>query len=76
MLLLVGLRRRFLRARRFDVKGALDQFQATEEWRATNQIDLLYENIEVDSYEESRRVVSVLRMVPFTFFVLGRLRAD
>ncbi|KAK2748941.1 hypothetical protein FQN57_007224 [Myotisia sp. PD_48] len=47
---------RFLRARRFDVNGALDQFAATEKWRKENQIELLYENIDIDSYETSRRV--------------------
>ncbi|KAL1958657.1 hypothetical protein VTO42DRAFT_4000 [Malbranchea cinnamomea] len=47
---------RFLRARRFDVKGALDQFEATENWRKENQIKDLYENFDLDSYEESRRV--------------------
>ncbi|KAM5448749.1 hypothetical protein MaudCBS49596_005256 [Microsporum audouinii] len=47
---------RFLRARRFDVNGALAQFQATEEWRKENQIDALYENFDVDSYEEARKV--------------------
>lgn len=57
--MLVILSRRFLRARKFDVQGALDQFHATEQWRAANEIDLLYENIDVESYEESRRVVSL-----------------
>ncbi|EER27794.1 CRAL/TRIO domain containing protein [Coccidioides posadasii C735 delta SOWgp] len=47
---------RFLRARKFDVNGALDQFKATEEWRKANQIDALYENFDVDSYENARRV--------------------
>ncbi|KAF3479689.1 CRAL/TRIO domain-containing protein [Arthroderma uncinatum] len=47
---------RFLRARRFDVNGALAQFQSTEEWRKENDIDALYENFDVDSYEQARRV--------------------
>ncbi|KAG5291783.1 CRAL/TRIO domain-containing protein [Histoplasma ohiense] len=47
---------RFLRARRFDVQGALDQFRDTEEWRKTNQIDALYRNFDIDSYEDARRV--------------------
>ncbi|KAK2820054.1 hypothetical protein FQN49_007766 [Arthroderma sp. PD_2] len=47
---------RFLRARRFDVNGALTQFQSTEEWRKENSIDALYENIDVDSYEQARSV--------------------
>jgi hypothetical protein len=56
------------------VTGAVDQFKATEEWRETNQIDLLYENIEVDSYEESRRVVSGFATWPLS--TLDRLRAN
>ncbi|EFR00991.1 CRAL/TRIO domain-containing protein [Nannizzia gypsea CBS 118893] len=47
---------RFLRARRFDVNGALGQFQSTEDWRRDNEIDKLYENFDVDSYEEARKV--------------------
>ncbi|WEW56007.1 hypothetical protein PRK78_001442 [Emydomyces testavorans] len=47
---------RFLRARKFDVNGALEQFQGTEEWRKTNRLDVLYENIDIDSYEHARRV--------------------
>ena len=50
--------RRFLRARRFDVNGAVEQFKSTEEWRAENRLDDLYANIDVNSYEEARRVVS------------------
>lgn len=52
--------RRFLRARKFDVNGGLAQFKATEEWRKTNHIDALYENIDVESYEDSRRVVRLM----------------
>jgi hypothetical protein len=40
------------------VNGALDQFRKTEEWRKANQLEALYENFDVDSYEEARRVVS------------------
>ncbi|EZF29842.1 hypothetical protein H109_06579 [Trichophyton interdigitale MR816] len=47
---------RFLRARRFDVNGALGQFQATEDWRRDNEINKLYENFDVYSYEEARKV--------------------
>jgi hypothetical protein len=51
--------RRFLRARRFDVDAAFQQFKDTEEWRKTNAIKALFENIDVDSYDEARRMVSL-----------------
>ncbi|KAI5304141.1 hypothetical protein KEM56_006804 [Ascosphaera pollenicola] len=47
---------RFLRARRFDVQGGLKQFEDTEKWRKENHIDELYAEIDIDSYEESRRM--------------------
>ncbi|BDD59623.1 hypothetical protein MAP00_004819 [Monascus purpureus] len=46
---------RFLRARKFDVDGAWGQFKDTEDWRKDNAIETLYENIDVESYELSRR---------------------
>ena len=52
------LGRRFLRARKFDVAGAWTQFKDTEDWRKENAIEELYENIEVDSYDAARRMVS------------------
>ncbi|PGH04924.1 hypothetical protein GX51_03220 [Blastomyces parvus] len=72
---------RFLRARRFDVKGALDQFKSTEEWRKTNQIDALYENFDIDSYEEARRVYPQWtgrrdrRGIPIYVFVIRNLNS-
>jgi hypothetical protein len=50
--------RRFLRARKFDIDGAYNQFKDTEEWRKQNEIEALYRNIDVESYEEARAVVS------------------
>jgi hypothetical protein len=50
--------RRFLRARKFDVNGAWGQFKDTEDWRRDNAIEELYENIDVDSYDAARRMVS------------------
>ncbi|OJJ48400.1 hypothetical protein ASPZODRAFT_130424 [Penicilliopsis zonata CBS 506.65] len=47
---------RFLRARKFDVNAAFGQFKDTEDWRRDNEIDALYENIDVDSYEAARRM--------------------
>ncbi|KAM0261516.1 hypothetical protein ACHAQJ_002199 [Trichoderma viride] len=47
---------RYLRARRWIVDDALVQFKDTEEWRAANNIDILYRTIELDAYEQSRRL--------------------
>ncbi|PTB64874.1 CRAL/TRIO domain-containing protein [Trichoderma citrinoviride] len=47
---------RYLRARRWIVDDALAQFKDTEEWRAANNIDTLYRTIELDAYEQSRRL--------------------
>lgn len=55
--------RRFLRARRFDVNAAFQQFKDTEDWRKENNIEALYENIDVESYEEARRVVCALSFI-------------
>jgi hypothetical protein len=49
--------RRFLRARRFIVPDAYKQFQETEDWRKANEIDKLYETIDLEHYEETRRLV-------------------
>lgn len=56
--------RRFLRARKFDVNAAWDQFKDTEDWRKDNAIEKLYENIDIDSYESARRMVRPLRLLP------------
>ncbi len=50
---------RFLRARQFDVQGAYQQFSDTEKWRKEIGIDKLYDNVEVDEYEQARIVVSI-----------------
>ncbi|KAL7934410.1 CRAL-TRIO domain-containing protein [Trichoderma chlorosporum] len=47
---------RYLRARRWIVEDALGQFKDTEEWREANNIDTLYRTIELDAYEQSRRL--------------------
>ena len=48
--------RRFLRARRWVVQDAYKQFKETEDWRIANQLPLLYDTIDVESYEQSRRL--------------------
>ncbi|KAF4123073.1 SEC14 [Geosmithia morbida] len=47
---------RFLRARRWIVEDAYVQFKETEDWRAANDIDVLYRTIDLDAYEQSRRL--------------------
>ncbi|TVY55851.1 SEC14 cytosolic factor [Lachnellula suecica] len=47
---------RYLRARRFHVEDAFKQFQDTEDWRKANELDKLYETIDLDHYEETRRL--------------------
>ena len=50
---------RFLRARRFIPQDALQQFQDTEKWREENKIGSIYENIDVDDYDQTRKLVSM-----------------
>ncbi|KAL1896744.1 hypothetical protein Sste5346_004376 [Sporothrix stenoceras] len=47
---------RFLRARRWIVPDAYKQFKETEDWRANNHLDVLYDTIDLDAYEQSRRL--------------------
>ncbi|KAL2196952.1 CRAL-TRIO domain-containing protein [Corynascus similis CBS 632.67] len=45
---------RFLRARKWSVNDAYGQFKDTEEWRQANQLEVLYDTIDVDAYEQTR----------------------
>ncbi|KAL8403589.1 hypothetical protein RB594_008737 [Gaeumannomyces avenae] len=45
---------RFLRARRWVPQDAFTQFKETEDWRAATRLDLLYDTIDLDAYEQSR----------------------
>ncbi|AEO66241.1 4f6c2139-3e82-4a84-9500-39349b0b7b01 [Thermothielavioides terrestris] len=47
---------RFLRARKWVVKDAYAQFKDTEDWRKANQLEVLYDTIDVDAYEQTRRL--------------------
>ncbi|KAK7036104.1 CRAL-TRIO domain-containing protein [Favolaschia claudopus] len=47
---------RFLRARKFDVGGALKQLKDTETWRQVNKLDELYDTCDVDAFEEALKV--------------------
>ncbi|KAK4199175.1 putative SEC14 cytosolic factor [Triangularia verruculosa] len=45
---------RFLRARKWVVEDAYKQFKDTEDWRKANQLEALYDTIDVEAYEETR----------------------
>ncbi|ORY21511.1 CRAL-TRIO domain-containing protein [Naematelia encephala] len=47
---------RFLRARKFQLEPAYNQFVTTERWRRENQLTELYEKIDIDEYEATRRL--------------------
>ena len=48
---------RYLRARKFVPQDAFAQFKDTEKWRKDNNLDALYEKIEIQDYQEARSVV-------------------
>ncbi|GAA5822862.1 hypothetical protein JCM3770_003202 [Rhodotorula araucariae] len=45
---------RFLRARKFDVDGAYQQFTAAEDWRRDARVDALYDEFDVAEFEQAR----------------------
>ncbi|RMD42823.1 hypothetical protein DV735_g2309, partial [Chaetothyriales sp. CBS 134920] len=45
---------RFLRARKFDVAGAIGQFTDTEKWLKEQHVEELYEHFDVEAYERAR----------------------
>lgn len=47
---------RFLRARKWSIADAHTQFKDTEEWRKAIQLDILYDTIDVEAYEQSRKL--------------------
>ncbi|KAK3294163.1 CRAL-TRIO domain-containing protein [Chaetomium fimeti] len=47
---------RFLRARKWVVNDAYQQFKDTEAWRQANHLNVLYDTIDVDAYEQTRRL--------------------
>jgi len=49
--------RRYLRARRFVPQEAFKQFKDTEDWRKENKLDQIFETIEVEEFEQTRRLV-------------------
>ncbi len=49
---------RYLRARKFDVQGAIGQFTDTEKWLKEQRVEELYDNFDVEIYERGRQLVS------------------
>ncbi|KAF5572212.1 phosphatidylinositol phosphatidylcholine transfer [Fusarium pseudocircinatum] len=47
---------RYLRARRWNVEDAYTQFKETEDWRKANDLDVLYDTIDLSAYDFSRRL--------------------
>ncbi|KAF1844041.1 CRAL/TRIO domain-containing protein [Cucurbitaria berberidis CBS 394.84] len=47
---------RFLRARRFIPHEAFKQFKDTEDWRKDNQLSEIFNTIEVEEFEQTRRL--------------------
>ncbi|KAI5361470.1 Putative CRAL-TRIO lipid binding domain, CRAL/TRIO domain, CRAL/TRIO domain superfamily [Septoria linicola] len=47
---------RYLRARKFMPDDAFGQFKDTEDWRKENQLDTLYETIDIEEYEQTRKL--------------------
>jgi len=47
---------RYLRARKFIPQDAFAQFKDTEDWRNENNLSTLYETIDVNEYEQTRRL--------------------
>ena len=48
-------------------KDAFAQFKETEIWRKENDLDALYEKIDIQDYWESRSVVSIPRPMALVF---------
>jgi hypothetical protein len=47
---------RYLRARKFLPQEAYNQLKDTEDWRVENQLDTLYDTIDVEEYEATRKL--------------------
>lgn len=49
--------RRYLRARKFDINGAIGQFTDTEKWLKEQRVVELYDHFDVEFYERARLMV-------------------
>jgi len=48
---------RYLRARRFVPNEAFKQFKDTEDWRKENNLNEIFNTIDIEEYEQTRRLV-------------------
>ena len=70
---------RYLRARKFIPQEAFKQLKDTEDWRKENQLEKLYETIDINEYESSRRLYPQWtgrrdkRGIPFYVYEIGDL---
>lgn len=69
LLTLSLLQSRYLRARKFDIAGAIGQFTDTEKWMKEQGVVELYDHFDVDFYEHARLMVSA----PFQSCPQGRV---
>jgi hypothetical protein len=49
--------RRYLRARRFVPQEAYKQFKDTEDWRKDNKLNEIFNDIDIEEFEQTRRLV-------------------
>ncbi|WVR04897.1 hypothetical protein IAU60_001909 [Kwoniella sp. DSM 27419] len=67
---------RYLRARRFQVEPAVQHFSSTEQYRQQNRLIELYDEMDVDEYEQARRLFigrRDRRGFPITLFEVAKL---
>ena len=70
---------RYLRARKFIPQEAYNQFKDTEDWRKENQLDTLYNTIDVEEYDATRRLYPQWlgrrdkRGIPVYLFEVGQI---
>ncbi|KAL8788752.1 MAG: hypothetical protein Q9195_007159 [Heterodermia aff. obscurata] len=70
---------RYLRARKFVPQDAFQQFSDTEKWRKDNDLEALYEKIDVHDYQEARSVYPQWtgrrdkRGIPVYLYEVGKL---
>ncbi|KAJ5635465.1 CRAL/TRIO domain-containing protein [Penicillium longicatenatum] len=50
---------RFLKAQQFDVKASFEQFHHFQTWRRENNIRGFYKSLDVDVYDETRKMVGI-----------------
>lgn len=56
---IANIDRRFLRARRFNVSAAYEQYSSTMTWRDENDLAFLYDNIDINDFNDTKNLVSM-----------------